>query len=70
MCKRSAIKTLPKPLSSDKRFGDGRIVGRLPLNWLYQPENLTRLQDGDQDWLKWVLNNPDFKQFRTFRGRV
>ena len=56
--------------SSSKRFGDGRIVGRIPLNVLYQPENLQRLRDGDQDWLKWFLNNPDNRAYRTFRGKI
>lgn len=54
--------------SSSKRFGDGRIVGRIPMNVLYQ--NVHRLRDGDKDWLKWFLNHPDHKMYRTFRGRV
>ena len=55
--------------SDGKRFGeDGRIVGRIPMNVLY--ENVTRLRDGDTDWLKWFLNNSDNRMYRTFRGKV
>ncbi len=54
--------------SDGQRFGDGKIVGRIPMNVLYQ--NVTRLRDGDKDWLKWFLNQSDNRMYRTFRGRV
>lgn len=54
--------------SDGKRFGDGRIVGRVPMNVLF--ENVERLRDGDTDWLKWYLNHSDNRMYRTFRGKV
>ena len=54
--------------SEHKRFGDGRVVARIPLNVLYQ--NVERLREGDQDWIKWFVNNPDNRMYRTFRGKV
>ena len=55
--------------SDGKRFGeDGRIVGRIPMNVLYQ--NADRLRDGDKDWMKWFLNDPENRMYRTFRGRI
>lgn len=54
--------------SDGKRFGDGRIVGRVPMNVLF--ENVERLRDGDTDWLKWFLNHSDNRMYRTFRGKV
>lgn len=58
--------------SDSKRFGDGRIVGRIPLNVLFDP-NLglsNSLREGDQDHIKWFLNKSENRHFRTFRGRV
>lgn len=54
--------------SNHKRFGDGRVVARIPLNVLYQ--NADKLRDGDQDWVKWFVNHPDNRMYRTFRGKV
>lgn len=55
--------------SYGKRFGEMPLVARIPLNEFYAhfPE---RLQDGDRDFIKWYLNNPDKKMFRTFRGTI
>ena len=58
--------------SDGQRFGDGKIVGRIPLNVLYGKEHgiAERMQAGDSDHLKWWLNSEAAKPFRTFRGRV
>lgn len=55
--------------SSNKRFGDGKIVGRIPLNILYR-DVVPRIQQGDQEFLKWFLNKSDNRMYRTFRGTV
>lgn len=58
--------------SDGKRFGDGRVVGRIPLNMLFDPhsELATKIREGDRDHMKWFLNNSDNRMFRTFRGQI
>jgi len=58
--------------SDGKRFGDGRVVGRIPLNLLFDPhsELATKIREGDRDHMKWWLNQSENKKFRTFRGTV
>lgn len=55
--------------SEGQRFGDGKIVGRIPLNILYR-DLAPYMRQGDTDHLKWWLNNPENRMFRTFRGKV
>lgn len=58
--------------SETKRWGDGRVVARVPLNVLYDPKNqlIEKMREGDRDHMKWWLNNPDNTPFRTFKGKV
>jgi hypothetical protein len=55
--------------SHGKRFGDGRVVGRIPMNVFYR-DFAKRLKEGDSDFMKWWLNHSDNRPYRTFRGRV
>lgn len=55
--------------SFGKRFGDGRVVARIPLNVFYQ-QFAERLKDGDRDFMKWFLNNSENRKYRTFRGQI
>jgi hypothetical protein len=55
--------------SEGKRWGDGRVVARLPLNKWFS-ELRDHVRDGDKDHLNWWLNKPENKPFRTFRGKV
>ena len=55
--------------SQTKRFGDGQVVGRIPLNKFYA-ELGDKIKEGDKDHLKWWLNRDENKPFRTFRGRI
>jgi hypothetical protein len=58
--------------SQGKRFGDGRIVARIPLNVLFGSgsEIAARLKEGDRDHLKWFLNRDEARPWRRFRGRL
>ena len=58
--------------SETKRFGDGQIVGRIPLNVLYDPKTqlAEKLREGDKDHMKWWLNSDEARPYRRFRGRV
>lgn len=44
-------------------------VGSIPLNVFYR-DWAPRLREGDTDFAKWWLNNPENAAFRTRRGRV
>jgi hypothetical protein len=58
--------------SYGKRFGDGRVVARIPLNVLYgqQSQITQKMREGDEDHLKWWLNSEAARPFRTFRGHI
>ena len=55
--------------SQTKRFGDGRVVGRIPMNVFYR-DLAPRIKEGDEDFMKWFLNHGDNRPYRTFRGKV
>jgi hypothetical protein len=58
--------------SHGQKFGDGQIVGRIPLNVLYSSQHqiMEKLQQGDRDHLKWWLNSEHALPYRSFRGRI
>lgn len=58
--------------SQGKRFGDGQVVARIPLNILYssQSQIMEKLREGDKDHVKWFLNSEAGRPYRCFRGKV
>lgn len=58
--------------SYGKRFGDGQIVGRIPLNVLFDPKlQITeKIREGDRDHIRWFLNSEAALPYRRFRGKV
>lgn len=56
--------------SHTRRFGEGRVVGRIPMNVLLDPATqiIEKLQEGDKDHLKWWLNRGENRIWRNFRG--
>lgn len=55
--------------SDGKRWGDGKVVARVPLNkWFAELRD--KVKEGDRDHLSWWLNKEENRPFRTFRGRV
>lgn len=58
--------------SYGKRFGDGKVVARIPLNVLFsqQSEISKKLKEGDDDHIKWFLNSEQGRPYRTFRGVI
>ena len=55
--------------SATQRFGDGKVVASIPMNVFYR-DFAKRLKEGDDDFMKWWLNNGNNRPYRTFRGRV
>lgn len=58
--------------SAGRRFRDIEQVARIPLNVFYDPATqiVEKLQQGDKDHMKWILNHEDFRKWRNFRGRL
>lgn len=58
--------------SDGQKFGDGKIVGRIPLNVLFDPKSqlAEKLREGDKDHLRWFLNHSENRKWRTFRGNL
>jgi hypothetical protein len=56
--------------SDGKRFGDGRVVARIPLHQLYTGSLGEAFKAGDTPWLKRFLNDPSNRHLRTFRGNL
>ena len=56
-------------MSQGQRFGDGKVVASIPLNIFYR-DHAPRIKQGDDDFMKWWLNNDQNRPYRTFRGKV
>ena len=59
--------------SQGKRFGDGRVVARIPQHLLFTNEvgNLGQaFAEGDRKHVRKVLNDSDFRKLRSFRGTL
>lgn len=58
--------------SRTERFGDGKVIARIPLNVLYgsQSQLIAKIREGDDDHIKWWANSDAAKPYRTFRGNV
>jgi len=55
--------------SKNKRWGDGRVVARIPLNkWFAELRN--GVKEGDHDHMKWWLEQEENRPFRTFKGKL
>lgn len=53
-----------------KRFGDGKVIARVPMDVLYSGEFLEKQKQGDREFTKWWLGRPENRPFRTFRGKL
>ena len=56
--------------SNGVRFGDGKVVARIPEHILYASGLAQAVRERDKRWISRFLNNSDNSGFRTFRGRV
>ncbi|MEK1929621.1 MAG: hypothetical protein AAAC47_07495 [Pararhizobium sp.] len=58
--------------SEGKRWGDGQVVGRIPLNVLYSSQHqiAEKLKEGDRDHIRWWLNSEHALPYRTFKGKI
>ena len=58
--------------SIGRRWGDGQVAARIPLNVLFssQSQLSQKAAEGDRDHLKWWLNSEAARPYRTFKGVV
>ncbi len=56
--------------SEGKRWGDGQVAARIPLNVFFNSDIARKIKDGDRDHLKWWLDRDEAKPYRTFKGRI
>jgi hypothetical protein len=55
--------------SQNKRFGDGQIVASIPMPF-YFDKIVPMKKAGDDKGIKRLLNDSDFRNLRTFRGKI
>jgi hypothetical protein len=55
--------------SLGQRFGDGKVVARLPLNMFFD-KLAEPMKQRDRKYLKRFLNDADNAAFRTFKGNI
>jgi hypothetical protein len=55
--------------NAGKRWGEGRIAARVPLD-VYFDKIVPAKKAGDQKYIKKMLNDSDYRDFRTFPGRL
>ena len=55
--------------SAGQRWGDGKVVARIPLNLFYD-KLAEPMRQRDRDYIKRFLNDGDNAVFRTFKGNV
>jgi hypothetical protein len=56
--------------SMGKRWGDGQIAARIPLNLYFSSGFAEARKQNDKKWIKRFLNDSDNRKFRTFNGKV
>jgi hypothetical protein len=55
--------------SEGKRWGDGQVIGRVPLD-MYHKKLVEPTRQKDKKWLSRFWNDPDNRAWRTFKGNV
>lgn len=53
--------------SAHKRWGDGKVVARVPLNVFYKD---FKGRHNDPEFTEWWTNNSENRLWRTFKGNV
>jgi hypothetical protein len=55
--------------NAGKRWGDGQVVGRVPMNLYYSSGLAEANRQRDKGFVKRFWENSDHKKFRTFEGK-
>lgn len=55
--------------NAGKRWGDGQIVAKIPLGF-YGKYIMPAKQNGDEKYIKKILEDSDYSKFRSFPGKI
>ncbi|NQY81955.1 MAG: hypothetical protein HRT36_02695 [Alphaproteobacteria bacterium] len=55
--------------SLNDRYGDGKIVASIPIGF-YFAKLAEPIREGDQKYVKRILNDREYVKFRTFGGHI
>jgi hypothetical protein len=55
--------------SIGKRWGDGQIAAEIPVDFYYD-KLMPAKKVGDDQYIKKILNSSDYRDFRTFGGKL
>lgn len=61
---------MDRSANAGKRWGEGQVIGRLPLNLYYASGLAEAMRQGDMAWVRRFWNDGDNARFRTFEGQV
>jgi hypothetical protein len=56
--------------NAGKRWGDGQVVGRVPLPLYFSSGLAEAARQQDEAWRKRFWNDPDNSRLRTFEGKL
>ena len=56
--------------NAGKRWGDGQIIGRVPLNLYYASGLAEAARQNDRAFVKRFWNDSDHRNLRTFEGKI
>ena len=56
--------------NAGKKWGDGQIIGTVPLSVALQSGYSQAKQNGDTAWIKRFWNDSDNAKLRTFHGKI
>ena len=56
--------------NAGKRWGDGQVIGRLPLTLYFNSGMAKARVQGDTTWIKRFWNDSEHSKLRTFEGKV
>ena len=61
---------IDRAASAGKAWGDGQVIGRLPMHLYFSSGMSEARQQGDEKWVKKFWNCSDHSRLRTFEGKV
>jgi hypothetical protein len=59
-----------RSMNAGRRWGDGRVIGTVPLELYFGTGYADAKANQDTTWLKRFWNDPDHKNLRTFEGNI
>jgi hypothetical protein len=61
---------MERSANAGKRWGDGQVIGSVPLPLAFSSGYMKARVNGDTEWIKRFWNDPDHRKLRTFEGNI